>query len=877
MTRKVQRGQPLTELVKGSLDYTVQEIRRAFYDQFRRTRDVDEIYDAWIVETFADHVIVHADKLKSDEFYFVPFQRVDGRYVFAARDDWEVVELAYRPQTIQENRSTNKQQRLVERLDERVHLAESEDGQPRRIKAVGITADVINGNGRRYPAAVLRDAVEEAKTHLHESLGQGRMLLLGEAEHPSDKRGRPNILETVVKWEGIDFDGQQILLEGILLPTSKGKDISALMENGVLPGVSQRAYGMSKTVKEGKRSIEEITELHITGYDLVLEPSDPAGRVTLFEHQEEQEQMDPITLEKLRQEYPELVAQIEREHDEKERAKLEEALQRRAEEDHRIEKELERRMAALREKLGLKETDNLEESVAEREARLQALEEAEAKRQVAAYVAEQTKDLKYPTFLKEQFLEAVKSTAPTTIDEAKAAIIAKRREYDGIMAALELRTQGYGGQMLGAVLERERGVPEYAVVAHELTESLVRAGQVPERNLRKPRNINERFAASYLALFDEKYRHLLEMEARAFEEASITTDLNLPYSVTRTVVAEALPQLVATSIFDVQTTDQAPTRIYYERYEGETGSTGTATDESITASPGTPVQLANRRLHPGSMVVTSDPAGTTYAEGTDFVVDYGDGQVTVLPGGAIADGAALLVDYTFDAIRKGEMAPIARAKMALVSKTLEVMADRLAMQISREAVVFSRSQIGWDAVTRTLTRLIERVARMIDQGIFYEALTAVMQVGNNSGGTWNSGVDTLDDLMQMIGYAKVKVANRFYDPTFILTSVANADHMSNWQGFKRDGFPSAELDPAGYAGSVKGLPIFQSTQFPDSHIVVGNRELVVHRVFQPMQLRGPFPSFDPNGFLIAADQYYVEEFNGTDAPVPEKGAYVRIG
>jgi hypothetical protein len=46
-----------------------------------------------------------------------------------------------------------------------------------------------------------------------------------------------------------------------------------------------------------------------------------------------------------------------------------------------------------------------------------------------------------------------------------------------------------------------------------------------------------------------------------------------------------------------------------------------------------------------------------------------------------------------------------------------------------------------------------------------------------------------------------------------------------------------------------------------------------------MVLKGPFPTYDVSGGtskLIAADQYYVEEYNGTDAPVPQKGAYVKI-
>ena len=133
----------------------------------------------------------------------------------------------------------------------------------------------MNGNGRRYPADVVRSAVEEVRGHLTESAGQGRAVqYLGEAEHPLNKgTGRANLLETVVMWDAISFDGESVSLAGKLLETSKGKDILALLEGGIRPGVSVRGYGESKTVREDGETIEEVTEAHITGFDLVLEPA----------------------------------------------------------------------------------------------------------------------------------------------------------------------------------------------------------------------------------------------------------------------------------------------------------------------------------------------------------------------------------------------------------------------------------------------------------------------------------------------------------------------------------------------------------------------------------------------------------------------------
>ena len=337
--------------------------------------------------------------------------------------------------------------------------------------------------------------------------------------------------------------------------------------------------------------------------------------------------------------------------------------------------------------------------------------------------------------------------------------------------------------------------------------------------------------------------------------------------------------LMATGIFDTQMTDQAPCRIYYEQYVGESDSTVAVTSETVAASNplGAFVNLANKMIQFGTMVVTNAAASTTYVEGTDYVIDYVNGKLEALSGGAITAGQSLRANYTFDAIRKGEMAPIAHGKMQTLYKTLDIQADRLAMQISREAVVFSRSQLGYDALNRTLMRLVEAIARRIDRGLFTLALTQVTQVANNSGGTWTVASDSLDSAVQKVGTAKVKVQNRFYSPDAIVMSVTNSDRLSNWNGFGANGLrPDGNITEQGFVFRLKGVPVFASPLFPDSIVLVTNRELVMHRVFQTMELRGPYQSNDSSGNMIAADQYYVEEFNGSDFTLQNKGSYIKV-
>ena len=732
---------------------------------------------------------------------------------------------------------------MSKRFTERGGAARLGD-EPHTIAAIGLTAGVVNGNGRLYPAPVVKAAVDDLRSKLNESAGQGR-LLLGEAEHPSDKgSGRPNLLETVVRWTSVEFNeaSMQVLLSGQLLETQKGRDILALLEGGVIPDVSQRGYGESRKVRgSGSGPIEEVTKLSITGYDLVLEGSDPYAGVTMFEAREGDE---------------DVTTEIDEKQGEAAKPAPNEG--------------------EVRAILGLRETDDLASALRARERRLAELEESEARARVAAYVEEQTRDLAYPAALLAQLVEATKAAAPKTLEEAKQLLTAKRREYDGIVAGLELGKKGFV-RSAAPVIEAEAGVPAFASAGWAIQESLQRTGHVRVWNPGKPRNINERFAAQYLARFDQLYRGNLLAEARQWEEAEQTSDLSLPYSVMRAVIAEAFPDLVSTGIFDVGMTDQNPMRIYFEAFSGETGYTGTVTDEAVTTDRDAWVALAHARVTPGSAVVTSNPAGTTYTEGTDYVIDYENGKLMTIA--TIVDGASVLVDYTYTAIREGEMSVIPYGKLTLTAETLEMQADRLAQQISHEAIAFSRSQLGWDAVTRTLASLVKQIRRKVDLGLIWQAIGAVAQVSSNTGGTYDISSSTLDDYVKYLGVAKVKVVNRYYQPTAILLSATNSDYLSNWEGFMRTGFPNADLEANGFVGRLKGLPVYESTEMSELWGLVFNRELVMHRIFQPMRLFGPYPSYDitgASGKLVAADQYYVEEYSGSMAPVPQKGAYIRI-
>lgn len=877
--KKIKKGKPLEELVKGSLDYTMNLIRDAFRKQFPYP---DSGMGFYVNETFADHVIVSdwgsSSTLKTDEYWKVTYSKSGDAYEFAARDQWEVVELAYKPQTtltpdpspVGEGKSGKRKGTRFEERTSVIELAEATEGQPRRIRANEvIVADVINGNQRRYPASVIRSAVDEVMTHLNESAGQGRAIqYLGEAEHPSDKgTRRPNLLETVIKWDEISFDGRSVSLGGSILETSKGKDILALMEGGIKPGISLRGYGEAKSIKENGEKFDEVTEVHFTGFDAVLEPSFERAEAVFESIQGDIEMNLLEQLKALLAEHPELFGQGMNE------AQLE-ALN---------DKQLKKLDESLRSALGIDANANIIESVKTNAEKARKFDDGEKKAAVEKAITEATKELPYGEEGNKMFVEAVKGSNPQDEATVKTLVEAKRVEYDKIFSNKKLGLMGFSGKIQGVqnVLEAETGTPEFARPSFELTEAMHNVEYRPRRDLREPKSPNELYTAKLLKRFDQLFESQMKAELKVWQEAQTTADLNLPYVVSRAIIEEAFPDLISAGIFDVGTIDGSPTRIGYERFEGETGYDGAITDEVVTGgAEDTWYPLAHGRLTPDTVVVTSNPGGTTYEEGTDYIIDYAAGRIKFLTAGSIGAND-VLVDYDYIAIRSGEMVPIERAKVGLTFQVIEAAADRLATQISSEAIVFSRAQFGYDDVARKLLNLVKQLRRNIDTGLMYAAFSAVKSFPNNSTDPWTVGTaqEDLDELVRLMGAAYILVDSRFYTPTFYLMSKVNAERLSHWNGFKRDGFPNAVMAAAGFAGGVNGTPIFAGTEFPSSLIIVGNRELVQHRVFKPMTIKGPFPSYAPSGDttrLVAAEQYYAEEYNFTGSFVSEKGAFVPV-
>lgn len=158
-------------------------------------------------------------------------------------------------------------------------LTEAQKGKKRRTGKVSTAqqADMKNENGRVYPAAVLKEAVEQAQQRINDN---GPLLM--DSQHRVNAAGdvENNLRETVALIKSIEFNeqtGTVALPEIEFVETDAGKDLMKLLDAGAKLNVSQRGYGSSQTVinPQTGESYEQVDFVRFNGFDFV--PSGQSG------------------------------------------------------------------------------------------------------------------------------------------------------------------------------------------------------------------------------------------------------------------------------------------------------------------------------------------------------------------------------------------------------------------------------------------------------------------------------------------------------------------------------------------------------------------------------------------------------------------------
>jgi len=130
------------------------------------------------------------------------------------------------------------------------------------------SADVKNGNGRKYPEKVLRREMENYMNVVRDNRATG------ELDHPDDSViNLKNVshMITDIWWKGKDVMGKIKVLN-----TPSGRILKDLVNAGVKIGISSRGLG---SVKEqmGESIVED--DFQLICFDIVSEPSTPNAYV----------------------------------------------------------------------------------------------------------------------------------------------------------------------------------------------------------------------------------------------------------------------------------------------------------------------------------------------------------------------------------------------------------------------------------------------------------------------------------------------------------------------------------------------------------------------------------------------------------------------
>lgn len=154
--------------------------------------------------------------------------------------------------------------------------ATTETEGPMAVRFKATKVNVINDNGRLYPAEVMTDAVKRA---VESYVKTGKMV--GETPHPKPMKAAATgkiIFDTkmensVIKGINLFMQGGEVFLDATVLETAKGKDLKALIKQEIPVGISMRALGDSiKRIING-RSVDVATFLDIQSFDVVMNPA----------------------------------------------------------------------------------------------------------------------------------------------------------------------------------------------------------------------------------------------------------------------------------------------------------------------------------------------------------------------------------------------------------------------------------------------------------------------------------------------------------------------------------------------------------------------------------------------------------------------------
>jgi len=151
---------------------------------------------------------------------------------------------------------------LIEELAPQVAaLTEMKKGGDMYMSGIMMQAELVNGNGRKYPLDEIKRAVEGAQDRIKKGF-----TILGELNHPDVLTIDPKNVSHIIT--DIRMDGNNAVGKMKLVNTPNGQIVRAIIEGGGRLGVSSRGTG---NVNEAA----VVSDFNFVTVDIVSQPSAP--------------------------------------------------------------------------------------------------------------------------------------------------------------------------------------------------------------------------------------------------------------------------------------------------------------------------------------------------------------------------------------------------------------------------------------------------------------------------------------------------------------------------------------------------------------------------------------------------------------------------
>ncbi len=192
-------------------------------------------------------------------------------------------------------------------------MQDADTGKPRRISGVAKSADAINLNRRFFSLAVLTGMCAAAQ----DALKTGE--LYGLVQHPDPwYEGPKGLIQNVgIKYDRLWMDGTLLRFEGVVVATTQGRDLQAVLDAGVKVGMSTNVRGSARYLPakevdpewpDPEETIQVVNDdARLVTIDAVMGPADLAGELNAADSVREEDHVKDLA--ELKAKYPALYDQ----------------------------------------------------------------------------------------------------------------------------------------------------------------------------------------------------------------------------------------------------------------------------------------------------------------------------------------------------------------------------------------------------------------------------------------------------------------------------------------------------------------------------------------------------------------------------------------